>query len=323
MACRLEGCGMVTFWCLIEEKISGTEVDEGYFERMVMRLFKNYNTGKYNILPSSYQTYIFRCNLFPKLLLDSIKRIFCRLAKGIGFKCNCIGEILIAYAIIIEAQECFIEGDEHCVQETFYFEKNNQQLDTNFLLVYEKEFNVIINPQFNNMAVRYLGEKTHRLEVTNALIKSFDVNSDVDEKLEQLKRNRGFLKDSIKKIITLGNTNSLIDYENPLCGNIYLWKKLNLDKIHPSKWFIPFDRQRFFDYRINRKEYYKIKARQRCAVCASLKWKDKNLLLGNKKLRKCSGCKLWVYCSRKCQKYDWSVRKHREVCGLDVFSRYK
>ena len=36
--------------------------------------------------------------------------------------------------------------------------------------------------------------------------------------------------------------------------------------------------------------------------------------LARKKWYKCKGCKMVFYCSRKCQKYDWSRLDHKKLC---------
>eukprot|EP01084_Bolivina_argentea_P312289 540655_1 len=45
--------------------------------------------------------------------------------------------------------------------------------------------------------------------------------------------------------------------------------------------------------------------------CEGCKQMQQNV---SKKFKVCSGCKLRFYCSRKCQKYDWSRNKHNDIC---------
>ena len=45
--------------------------------------------------------------------------------------------------------------------------------------------------------------------------------------------------------------------------------------------------------------------------CHNFKCKNNKILI---KFKKCSHCRIMIYCSRKCQKYDWSVGKHRLQC---------
>eukprot|EP01083_Nonionella_stella_P154216 496614_1 len=49
---------------------------------------------------------------------------------------------------------------------------------------------------------------------------------------------------------------------------------------------------------------------RRCAKCH----KSQKDCEGNRKWKVCSGCKLIFYCSRKCQKYDWSRNQHSRLC---------
>eukprot|EP01084_Bolivina_argentea_P020745 38557_1 len=64
-------------------------------------------------------------------------------------------------------------------------------------------------------------------------------------------------------------------------------------------------------YRMSNKEikmeYYQC---MNCCVC-NIQRKE---LLG-KKLKVCGGCKLVYYCSKTCQKYDWSRQNHRHICA--------
>eukprot|EP01084_Bolivina_argentea_P183273 316280_1 len=62
----------------------------------------------------------------------------------------------------------------------------------------------------------------------------------------------------------------------------------------------------------NNNRYFKNEFHQNmyCAVC---NLQQKNLV--KKKLKVCGGCQLVYYCSKICQKYDWSRNKHRYICN--------
>ena len=44
------------------------------------------------------------------------------------------------------------------------------------------------------------------------------------------------------------------------------------------------------------------KCKKKCTVC------------GRKPTQRCPGCKKRTYCSKRCQKYDWSRNAHRNDC---------
>eukprot|EP01084_Bolivina_argentea_P302264 521713_1 len=66
----------------------------------------------------------------------------------------------------------------------------------------------------------------------------------------------------------------------------------------------------FLDGSMPNKDYkMRYKQKYRCGGCNKLqtKWPKR-------KFKLCSYCKLSYYCSRKCQKYDWSRNNHHKVC---------
>jgi hypothetical protein len=43
-------------------------------------------------------------------------------------------------------------------------------------------------------------------------------------------------------------------------------------------------------------------------------WRGCRMILPKTELMICSGCNIWVYCSRDCQKTDWET--HKTFCGI-------
>merc|ERR1712173_374763 len=102
-------------------------------------------------------------------------------------------------------------------------------------------------------------------------------------------------------------TTSLIGC-NLACDAVFA---LDLNKVHPSKWFTPFHFLNSINHYWTDQDLKRIKAPKRCIVCNKKNNKKQNI-----KLKMCKGCRKYWFCSKKHQKWNW---KHQGGCRCKPF----
>eukprot|EP01083_Nonionella_stella_P025776 70988_1 len=302
--------------------------------KFVDLLFRDYNDKSNIYIKQSYIDFMLTSQTFQQLIKHALNRILCRLIKGCGFKCNCIAEQVLSYHIIVMAQDALVERTEmdHFQIEgkfddnSWHFERKKEKLDVNFLLVLQKELSVNINQSLNNVRDNTYKYVTESLERQYEIREQFEKNRDISKKEfygNESSDNDGidrrmtptqyvamwFNKAKDKMDVLNKYERYLIDHDNPKIGIISLIKKWKLNKIHPEKWFVPFDRRMLFDFYWNDDDWKRVKVRKRCIVCKKRNNKSKCI-----KLKKCNKCKSPFYCNRKCQKVHWK-HKHNTECA--------
>eukprot|EP01084_Bolivina_argentea_P091693 165034_1 len=309
------------------------------FDLFFTRLFVNDNDESNIFIKRSYFNFMSKSEHFQQLIAHSLNRILCRLIKGFGFKCNCIAEKLLAYQIIVMAQDALIdrtEKDHFAIEGKFdtnewQFEKINKTLDENFLLIFESELALKINKSINKVdenTYKFISKNllewtniVHYIELNNPSkrqymqlrgidISGFDDESKLDNRMEPKENALLFFNKSREKMEFLTKyKHCLVDYDNSKIGKLFLIHCLNLDNIQPSKWFVPFDDKNVMDFYWSDVDLKRVKARKRCVVCKKRNSKRKNI-----NLKKCKNCKSSRYCNKKCQKYHWKY-SHRSECS--------
>ena len=260
-----------------------------------------------------YMTHSDYSDTFNKLIIHYLYRMLFRLAKGYGFECNCIAEILIAWIIIIEAQTVFVirqeldhfEPLDRFDDNTWQFLKKNEKLDANFLLVYERELSLNISKSLNNVCAgvyKYIldeGEMCVNIEREETWDKEYENAENI---MDAKQHNRRLLHEYVEQLKILDNHRyELIDYIHPKIGNLHLIKSLDLNNIHPSKWFIPSNEEKANKFTHESTDFKAVRVRKRCIVCKRRKEEAKI-----EKFKKCKRCKQPLYCGKKCQKYHWN-----------------
>eukprot|EP01083_Nonionella_stella_P025775 70985_1 len=288
-------------------------------------LFRGWDDKKDIRITQSYLDFMIESKHFHQLMAHALNRILCRLIKGFGFKCNCIAERVLAYDLMVKAQDAFIDATEMYnfgIEGTFdnnswQFEKERKGFDVNFLLVMQRELSINMDKSLNNAcenSYKYvfsaLDEK--QKQYNELKIKYHDRVDRLDFLLEGIigiKEKMAFLKQHEKY---------LIDYDNPNIGIWFLIKSWKLNAIHPSKWFVPFNcnRVRIFDFYWNHSDWKRVKLVKRCVVC-----KKKGNKWTGIRLKTCKECKEPLYCSRKCQKYHWK-HEHGPKSGSVTHCRF-
>ena len=99
------------------------------------------------------------------------------------------------------------------------------------------------------------------------------------------------------------------------CANNNVWDLLATEKYIPDYNSIPVQqyeklKKRLTTYGITFEGYGKNVMKMILASYLPIKYR----LLNKNKFFKCKGCKVAVYCSRKCQKLDWNKYEHNWQC---------
>ena len=296
----------------------------GQFENLCVNgYFRDYNNPSHVFIPKSYINFMCKSDKFSVLMKHTIERVISRLIKGLGFKCNCIADKIIVWILVCQAQHGFITNDESCIRDSenniavnsWSLEKKHQDLDTNFMLLYETELGVKIARNINNPKKNTYESALVRVATDIKIGWNLQYHEH-DQKIKKLYKddtmNVGELY--LKKLNALFDDEKtkhhIVDCDNPLIRNDLL-RSMKVNRIHPTKWFEPFDTSRIFDFYCVAIDYRRVRMRKRCIVCNKRKNKKKG-----RKLFKCSSCKcsFQLYCSRRCQKHYWN-HHHRGFCN--------
>lgn len=264
------------------------DIDDSSFQTwFIDGYFRDDSNLSHTFIPKAFIKFMCKSKEFQRFIVYAIVRVMCRIIKGYGLRPNCIADTLVSWRIIEIAQSQFIDNYESYYISDDNFksvnlwkvEKKNEKLDTNFVLLFEKELNVKVDVQ----AINILDDKSH----DNMIL-------------------------SIRERIKNKNK-ELVYWDHPLLINSLLIKSLKLNNIHPSQWFHPYKQQHVFDFVWNKYDIKQVKPRKRCFICYKRKNKKKS-----RKLRRCSRCKQpgLYYCSKQCQKVHWN-KKHRNFCRSD------
>ena len=288
------------------------------------KLYGNDDKLRKRYIKRSYLDYMLSSEDFQNLIVHSLNRILCRLVKGLGFECNCIAEVLVAYHVIIVAQSAFVDGEEvyhfdlnaRFDDNPWQFLKESEKLDANFLCVYERELSINVNKSLNKVRENTCGYVVKSLEQRQNMQQTLeeqqisksewyrgeDINEDeIDSRMDPKEYNLYYLNRVKQKMrILIEHGHELVDYKHPEIGNLRLIKSMNLNYIHPSKWFIPFNPAKVMNFYLGNDDMKRVRVRKRCIVCKKRKNQAKI-----KKFKKCKQCKKELYCGRKCQKYHW------------------